>query len=386
MYSIGAVSGATRGGRAGATGTPLLARPRGSPTSTTRAASSRRRRRSPAASRCCCGSRADGGDVVFAVLVLRSDPADVVTPVRLRRAGRRRDRSRRSPGSPPPTRTGARARGVLSSFVVFHPLLGNAARRGGAGFRRTALAGTVAWPLDAATCSPAMHQHHRRLVRRARARGLRGRRRAGARRTSTGSSTSTRQTMRRAGAAPFYFFAADYWDGAARAACRSCGSTCATTASSLASVLGHGRAAVAALPPRRHHGRGPRGPARATSRSTRSPRWGQEHGYATLHLGGGVGGRADSLLELQAAASRPAGCVGAAIGKAVHDDGRPTCALPGADAVDWDGFFPAYRAAVLTAALAGSRSRRASAKRSSRPRSWTSRRRRKLTLRISSLW
>jgi hypothetical protein len=71
-------------------------------------------------------------------------------------------------------------------------------------------------------------------------------------------------------------------------------------------------------------------------------RWGQENGFATLHLGGGVGGRDDSLLRYKLRFA-PAGRVEAAIGKAVHD--MPAyLRLAGADAVDWDGFFPAYRA------------------------------------------
>jgi serine/alanine adding enzyme len=70
-------------------------------------------------------------------------------------------------------------------------------------------------------------------------------------------------------------------------------------------------------------------------------RWGQAHGFDMLHLGGGVGGRADSLLEYKLRFA-PAGLIGAAIGKAVHDV-PAYLRLTGADAVDWDAFFPAYR-------------------------------------------
>ena len=83
-------------------------------------------------------------------------------------------------------------------------------------------------------------------------------------------------------------------------------------------------------------------PGRASSRCTGSPRWGQEHGYELLHLGGGVGGRADSLLEYKLRFA-PDGLAGAAIGKAVHDE-PVYLERAGAGAVDWDGFFPAYRA------------------------------------------
>jgi hypothetical protein len=73
----------------------------------------------------------------------------------------------------------------------------------------------------------------------------------------------------------------------------------------------------------------------------RLARWGQEEGYDTLHLGGGVGGRADSLYEFKLRFA-PDGLARAWIGKAVHDTAA-YLTLAGADAVDWGGFFPAYR-------------------------------------------
>ena len=52
-------------------------------------------------------------------------------------------------------------------------------------------------------------------------------------------------------------------------------------------------------------------------------------------------GRADSLYEFKLRFA-PEGRAGAWIGKAVHDTAA-YLARAGADAVDWDGFFPAYR-------------------------------------------
>ena len=69
--------------------------------------------------------------------------------------------------------------------------------------------------------------------------------------------------------------------------------------------------------------------------------WGRANGYETLHLGGGVGGRADSLLEYKLRFA-PDGLVPSEIGKAVHDEAA-YLRLSRADAIDWDGFFPAYR-------------------------------------------
>src|SRR5687768_191880 len=85
----------------------------------------------------------DGGEVFFACL-LRRDPVDVVTPYGYGGPV--------AAGANPPLAEFPAAyeawcarRGVVSSFVLFHPLLASAT----APFRRTALAGTVAWDLTA---------------------------------------------------------------------------------------------------------------------------------------------------------------------------------------------------------------------------------------------
>ena len=183
-----------------------------------------------------------------------------------------------------------------------------------------------------------MHKHHRRLVRRAR--------RAGYDVTVDPAPDDLaefvalyEQTMRRAGASPFYLFPPAYWDALAggvelvRVDVRSGGEL-------LASVLGMG------APPWLHYHLGgarkrPAARAPATSPSTALACWGREHGFTTLHLGGGVGGRRDSLLEFKLRFA-PEGMVGVSIGKAVHDRAA-YLRLSGAAAVDWDAFFPAYR-------------------------------------------
>jgi hypothetical protein len=70
--------------------------------------------------------------------------------------------------------------------------------------------------------------------------------------------------------------------------------------------------------------------------------WGQERGYSVLHLGGGVGGRDDSLLAYKLRFA-PDGLLPAAVGKALHDPAA-YAELTGSPDVDWAGFFPAYRA------------------------------------------
>jgi hypothetical protein len=147
------------------------------------------------------------------------------------------------------------------------------------------------------------------------------------------------RTMRRAGASPFYFFPQHYWDalrggvGLVRVDVRRRGEL-------LASVLGMGE------PPWLHYHLGAStDAARGTGASHLAlyslACWGREHGFATLHLGGGVGGREDSLLEFKLRFA-PQGRVGVSIGKAVHDLDA-YLRLTNAAAVDWDAFFPAYR-------------------------------------------
>ena len=276
------------------------------------------------------------GDVFFACL-LRREPTDVVTPYGYGGPV--------GAGDDPPLaefpaayEAWCDARGVVASFVVFHPLLGNAGSPAAAGFRLRALAGTVAWPLDGPEPLLALHRRHRRLVRRAAAAGCEvGVEPAPAELNEFAGVYA--QSMRRAGASPFYRFPGEYWhallDGVrlVRVDVRAEGRL-------IASVLGMGE------PPWLHyHLGGAADAARGTGAShlalLRLAEWGREHGYRLLHLGGGVGGRDDSLLEFKLRFA-PHGRVPASIGKAVHDRAA-YLRLAGATAVDWDAFFPAYR-------------------------------------------
>jgi hypothetical protein len=224
---------------------------------------------------------------------------------------------------------------VVSSFAVFHPLLRNA----GPPFRSTPLAGTVAWDLGGeADLLEGMHKHHRRLVRRALDAGYEValERRP---RDLTEFVPLYEHTMRRAGAAPFYLFPPAYWEALARDVplvrvdVRADGRL-------IASALGMGEA-----PWLHYHLGAAADAARGTGASHLAlyelARWGREQGFTTFHLGGGVGGRADSLLEYKLRFA-PDGLTEAAIGKAVHDEAA-YLRLSGAREIDWDGFFPAYR-------------------------------------------
>jgi hypothetical protein len=278
------------------------------------------------------------GDVIFPCIV-RRDPVDVVTPYGYG--------GPLGVGEEPPLDEFAEsyerwcaARGVLSTFVVFHPLFGNAATELGAAFHRSALADTVAWPLADGDPLAAMHPHHRRLVRRARREDLEVA--VDSRPRDLDAFVEVyEETMRRSDASPFYFFSAGYWRDLlrdvplVRVDVRHDGELAA-------SVLGMGE------PPFLHYHLG--GNSDAGRRLGAShlalytlASWGRENGYRTLHLGGGVGGRDDSLREFKRRFA-PEGLTPAGIGKAVHDTDA-YLQRSGATAIDWDGFFPAYRAA-----------------------------------------
>ena len=277
------------------------------------------------------------GDVFFACLV-RHDPTDVVTPYGYGGPV--------STGDAPPLAEFPAAyeawcerRGAISTFAVFHPLLANAGSPAAAGFRRIPLAGTVAWSLKHEDLLEGMHKHHRRIVRRA----LRERHEVAieAAPADLGEFAGVyEQTMRRAGASPFYLFPRPYWDALAADVPLVRVDVRGGDGGLLASVLGMGE------PPWLHyHLGGATDAARGTGASHLAlyslARWGREQGFETLHLGGGVGGRDDSLFEFKLRFA-PDGRVGAAIGKAVHDRAG-YLRLSGAAEVDWDAFFPAYR-------------------------------------------
>jgi serine/alanine adding enzyme len=275
------------------------------------------------------------GAVLFACL-LRRDPPDVVSPYGYGGPV--------GAGADPPLErfpaayeAWCRARGAVSSFVVFHPLTGSAYSPASALFRRSPLGATVAWPLTGDLLA-GMHRHHRRLVRRAQDQGLKVA--IDPAPTELASFVDLyEETMRRVQASRFYFFPEPYW-GALLSGVDLVRVDVHQGGRLLAGVLGMGR------PPWLHYHLGASSEAaRGTGASHlalyRLAAWGQAHGYETLHLGGGVGGRPDSLFEFKRRFA-PDGRVGVAIGKAVHDIDR-YLRLAGVDAVAWDGFFPAYR-------------------------------------------
>jgi len=254
----------------------------------------------------------------------RDEPLDVVTPY----------------GYGGPTADGfwdayeewARERGAVTTFVRFHPLYGN---QRGAPIHVDELAPTVAWRLDAERDLLAgLHFKHRNKVTKAE--------KAGANVTQHDGLGEFvplyEDTMRRLDAEAFYFFEPAYWERLGELPLVRFDAE--IDGEVVASAL------CLATPPWLHyHLSGTTDAGRSTGSSTlvllEAARWGQANGYERFHLGGGLGGKEDSLHHFKARFD-PEGLVPAAVGKAIHDEDAYR-RLSGGDA-SYDGFFPAYRA------------------------------------------
>jgi hypothetical protein len=228
--------------------------------------------------------------------------------------------------------------GVVTSFLRFHPLHANH-RLAGPRVHVEPLAGTVAWRLDDGDPAERMHRHHRRLVRKAEGAGM----------EATVSIAPAElggfvrlyeQTMERREAADYYYFPNEYWrtfEGGLRER------VVLFEAGKDAALL-----CLAAKPWLHYHlgASSDEGRARGASHLLflEAARWGAAQGYTRFHLGGGVGGRADSLFGFKERFD-PGSVLEAAIGKAVHDEVAYR-ALAGHSGLE--GYFPAYRAPAST--------------------------------------
>jgi serine/alanine adding enzyme len=260
---------------------------------------------------------------VFA-LIRRADPVDAITPY-----GYGGPVGRDSRGFWGAYDDWCREQDVVTTFVRFHPLYANA---GDAPIHVEPLAPTVAWRLDAEDLAAGMHLNHRRAVRKARKAGVT---------VVAGEGVGDfvplyEETMRRAAASPFYFFAPEYWQALEWTELVRFDARLDKEVVSSALCL--------ASPPWLHYHLG------ASSNEGRrigamhllfleAASWACGRGYERFHLGGGVGGAADSLHEFKRRFD-PGGLVAAAIGKVVHDD-EAYRRLSGSASLD--GFFPGYR-------------------------------------------
>jgi serine/alanine adding enzyme len=222
--------------------------------------------------------------------------------------------------------------GIVSTFVRFHPLYENHRY---SEFHVERLGATIAWRLGD-DLFERMHSHHRRVVRKAE--------RAGTEVSVTESPADLHEfvelyerTMDRRDADVFYRFSREYWDGLRALVVRADARLAGELAASVLCFFS---------PPWLHYHLG------ATSDEGRrvgasnlvlyeAARWGHERGCELFHLGGGVGGAEDSLLEFKRRFD-PEGRREFAVGKAVHDPEAYRALTHQAD-VSLAGFFPAYR-------------------------------------------
>jgi hypothetical protein len=282
----------------------------------------------------------DGGDVVFACLV-REAPGgvrDVITPY----------------GYGGPVATGpeppverfwqlyerwCRGRGILTSFIRFHPLFANH-RYAGPNVDLERHADTTGWRLDLPDLFAGMDGKHRTSCRKARKEGVAVRIRQGPDDLSEFVALYE-ETMRRLGADDFYLFPQEYWDtltgplreqvllaeavaGDEVAASALCFATQPWLHYHLSAASERGR---------------PLGAGNLVLYETAE--WARARGYERFHLGGGAGGQEDSLAAFKRRFD-PGGRLEWWLGKAVHD-GDAYRELTGREPGDRSGFFPAYR-------------------------------------------
>ena len=231
------------------------------------------------------------------------------------------------------------ATGVVTTFVRFHPLLGNAELAPPA-VRLERLANTATWPLDPeADLLAGMHQMHRRGVRKALREGVEVRVRRAPERLDDFVELYE-ESMRRHEAVAFYFFPKAYWQALA-----------GPLRDRLVRFDAHRDGVLLASqlhlssPPWLHYHLGA-----ATDEGFRlgaskllfheSARWAREEGYSEFHLGSGLGGGENSLWQFKQRFSPHPGRE-FSIGKIVHDE-EAYRALGGDP--DAAGFFPFYRA------------------------------------------
>jgi serine/alanine adding enzyme len=228
-----------------------------------------------------------------------------------------------------------RERGVVSTFVRFHPLYANQR------YARIAvepLGSTVAWRLQAGDLFARMHSHHRRVVRKAQRAELE----VGVEESPSLEEFAAlyERTMARLDADLFYLFTPEYW--ASLGALPLLLVSARREGELLASVL-----CFTAKPWLHYHLGASSDEGRRVGASHlvlyEAASWARENGYEIFHLGGGVGGRADSLFEFKLRFD-PGAEREFAIGRAIHDEtGYYKLTEETGASVDVRGFFPAYR-------------------------------------------
>jgi len=284
-----------------------------------------------------------GGDVVFALILRELDgeqgQLDAITPYGYGGPV--------AVGPEPPVErfyelyeSWCRSRGVVSTFIRFHPLFANQ-RQAPAGVHVERLADTIAWALDSdLDLFAGLHPKHRNKVRKARAAGLEVAVREAPPSLSEFAALYE-ATMSRLGADDFYFFPADYWQALDDGLRERIVLVEARFGDELATA-----ALCFATPPWLHYhvsGTSERGREAAAANLVlfEAACWGQAQSLEQFHLGGGAGGREDTLFHFKQRFF-PEGRHEASVGKLVHGTDA-YLALSGLPELRLEGYFPAYR-------------------------------------------
>ena len=225
----------------------------------------------------------------------------------------------------------SRERGIVTTFTWFHPRFQNHRY---SSFHVEPRGGTVAWRLEG-DLFERLHRHHRRAARKAEAAGIETRITV-APPDLTPFALLYERTMAEKGATGFYYFPDDYWRALANREwlvlfeALDAGGLCAA-------LLG-----LASRPWLHYHlGASERSGGANNLLFLEAARWAQANGYERFHLGGGVGGADDSLLQFKLRFDE-GGLIESAVGKAIHDED----AYRRLGGKGFDGFFPAYRRAA----------------------------------------
>ncbi len=291
---------------------------------------------------------APSGDVVLACIVRAipgSDLHDVITPY-----------GYGGPvgvGSSPPAQRfyeqygyWCAGRGVVSTFIRFHPLFANH-RAAGPDVHADYSNPTIGWRLDGDLLA-GMHGKHRNAVRKAM--------RAGVVVEAVESPTDLdpfvslyELTMRRQEAPDRYLFPASYWARLSGLGARLVRFDAVSGGAVVASAL-----CMVGDRWLHYHLGATHDRARDLGASNlllyEAALWGQARGLETFHLGGGAGGR-ESLFAFKRRFS-PDGTLEFWTGKAVHDEDAYR-RLSGRAETDYEAFFPIYRVPGALSQTAG---------------------------------
>jgi len=234
---------------------------------------------------------------------------------------------------------------IVSTFIRFHPLYENQ-RHAAPSMRVESLAGTVGWRIDPdRDILDRLHKHHRRSVKQGDRRGLRVAERQVEKDGMARFRALYESTMERVGAGAFYHFPDAYWHSLR---------TGLGPNLSLAEISDEGGEVLAAAlllrtPPWLHYHLGASTEEGRRVGATAAlfvgvARTAQEEGFRVFHLGGGIGGSADSLLHFKLRFD-PGGLRESATGKQIHDVDvyRRLTGMSGTS-----GYFPSYRVGGAT--------------------------------------